>query len=71
MNKDITTKQRTRVAAKVPTHRITGDAGEAKGREIIASLTELAETLEKGGPDADLERFTARTVEVAGSAWEV
>lgn len=38
-----------------------GSAADMKGREIIASLTELAETLETGGPGADLERFTART----------
>lgn len=39
------------------------DAAETKGREIIASLSELAETLESGGNDAGLEPFTARTAE--------
>jgi putative transcriptional regulator len=43
--------------------RRANDAAEAKGREIIASLTELAEALEARGPGADLERLTARTVE--------
>ena len=45
------------------TRRSTSRAAKAKGREIIASLTELAEALETGRPGADLERFTARTVE--------
>ena len=51
------------IAKTIRTRSARSDAAEAKGREIIASLTELAETLESGGPEADLERFTARTAE--------
>jgi hypothetical protein len=36
--------------------------GTALGREIIGSLTELAEVLESGKPEA--EHFTARTVKM-------
>jgi len=51
------------VERRVRSRQTPGNAAEAKGREIIASLTELAETLESGGPNADLERFTARTTD--------
>ena len=45
--------------------RRTSRAAEAEGREIIASLSELAETLEcPAEAGKDLERFTAHTVEV-------
>jgi DNA-binding transcriptional regulator YiaG len=62
MNK--TTTRNRPIAKTIRTRSARSNAAEAKGREIIASLTELAETLELEGPDADLKRFTARTAEV-------